>query len=89
MIAAKRWTVEIFIDEHDDHTTHAEARLHTSDKTHLTGHGTARRITDTLVPEIGDELAVAHALSELAHHLLHAAADDMEQLAQQRADLQG
>lgn len=90
MIATRRWTVEIFIDEHDDGTTHAEARLHTSDKTHLTADGAALPSpTDAGVPEIGDELAAARALSELAHNLLLAAAEDIEQIKHQRADLQG
>ena len=90
MAATKRWTVDIFIDEHDDRTTHAEARLHTSDNTHLNAHGTARRNPgDAVVPEIGDELAAARALSELAHLLLHAAAEDIEQITHKRADLQG
>jgi hypothetical protein len=41
------------------------------------------------VAEIGDELAVARALSDLAHHLLHAAASDIEQITKQRAVLRG
>jgi hypothetical protein len=74
----KRWNVEIFIDEHDG-STRAEARLKTADTTHLVGTGTARRNPrDVEVPEIGDELAAARALSELAHQLLDAAADDIE-----------
>jgi hypothetical protein len=77
----KRWTVDIYIDEHedeDDRRTHAEARLHTGDDTHLVGVGAAKRNpADLEVPEIGDELATARALSELAHLLLQAAADDV------------
>ena len=81
MTTSKHWSIEIFIDEHEDTgTTHAEARLHTHDDTHLHAHGQAKRNpTDRSVPEIGDELAVARALSELAHQLLHAAAEDIEQ----------
>ncbi|MEU4295672.1 dsRBD fold-containing protein [Kribbella sp. NPDC026596] len=68
MVASRHWSVEIFIDEHEDErTTHAEARLHTNDKTQLVGRGTARRNPgDTDIAEIGDELAVARALSSLA-----------------------
>ncbi|MFD2080890.1 protein of unknown function [Actinopolymorpha cephalotaxi] len=74
----KHWNVDIFIDEHDGQTR-AEARLVSGDRTHLSGAGRARRNpADPSVPEIGDELAVARALSELAHRLLHAAADDIE-----------
>jgi hypothetical protein len=89
MIASKRWSVEIFIDENDtEMTTHAEARLHTNDQTHLIGRGTARRNPkDTDIAEIGDELAVARALSNLAHDLLHAAASDIEQLTEEHVRL--
>jgi len=43
--------------------------------------------TDSDVPEIGDELAVARALSELAHQLLHAAVEDIAGVTQQRVEL--
>lgn len=74
----KTWTVEIYIGEQEGRT-HAEARL-SSERTarQLAGEGTARRNpTDSDVPEIGDELAAARALSDLAHHLLDAAAEDI------------
>ncbi|MEV0287039.1 MULTISPECIES: DUF1876 domain-containing protein [unclassified Kribbella] len=89
MIAAKRWNVEIFIDENDtERTTHAEARLHTNDDTHLIGRGSARRNPqDVDIAEIGDELAVARALSNLAHELIHAAAADIEQLTHEHVRL--
>jgi hypothetical protein len=82
MPAMKRWTVEIFIDEHGDTgATHAEARLHTGDATYLRGEGSAPRSpADTEIPETGDELAAASALSDLAHRLLRAAAEDIEQV---------
>lgn len=89
MIASRRWNVEIFIDEREDErTTHAEARLHTNDKTHLVGRGTARRNPeDSNIAEIGDELAAARALSSLAHELLHAAASDIEQITHEQVRL--
>lgn len=81
MTTAKKWTVEIHIDEHES-KTRAEARLHTQDSTHLVGVGTARlNPHDHNVPEIGDELAVSRALADLAHQLLDAAAADVEQVA--------
>jgi hypothetical protein len=87
MIQGKTWSVEIFIDERDGQT-HAEARLHTGDKTQLHGRGTARlNPADKDVPEIGDELAAARALSELAHRLLHAAAEDIETITHKPARL--
>ncbi len=80
MTTMRRWSVDIYIDEHDDSgLTHAEARLHTNDKTHLVGQGDAHRHpADAQVAEIGDELAVARALSDLSHQLVHAAARDLE-----------
>lgn len=81
MTRTKRWSVEIFIDEHDDHTTRAEARLHTTTATTVTGVGVARKNPDDLdVPEIGDELATARALSDLGERLLRTAAEDIEAL---------
>ena len=74
---AKSWTVQIDIGEHDG-TTRAIAHLHTGDRTSLSGTGAARlNPADPNVPEIGDELAAARALSQLAHALLEAAADDL------------
>lgn len=85
--AAKRWNVEVFIGEHDGKTK-AEARLHTEKPTGHIGIGTARlNPTDTDVPAIGDELAVARALSELAHQLLHAAAEDIGRSTHERVSL--
>ena len=89
MIASRHWSVEIFIDEHEDErTTHAEARLHSDDKTQLVGRGTAHRNpSDTDIAEIGDELAAARALSNLAHELLDAAASDIEQITHEHIRL--
>jgi hypothetical protein len=91
MTQTRTWSVEIFIDEHaDERQTHAEARLHTNDATRLVGKGTAHRHPDDPeVAEIGDELAVARALSDLAHQLLDATAGDIEQVTHQRAYLRG
>lgn len=78
----RTWSVEILLSERAGRT-HAEARLHTVDRTHLTGTGTARlNPKDHDVPEIGDELAAARALSDLAHEMLDAAAGDIEAVTQ-------
>lgn len=78
MTAVKSWSVDIYIGERDGRT-YAEARLRPADVVTLTGEGTARlNPADRDVPEIGDELAVARALSDLAHSLLHAAAGDID-----------
>ena len=89
MTQTRKWSVEIYIDEHaDERTTHAEARLHTNDSTRLVGTGTAHRHPrDLEVAEIGDELAVARALSDLAHQILHAAAEDIEDITNRRVHL--
>jgi Rv2632c-like len=80
MTAMKRWRVEIFVGEDDGHT-YAEARLHTEIGDHLVGIGRARlRPEDHDVPEIGDEIAVARALTDLGHRLLITAASDLEQV---------
>jgi hypothetical protein len=90
MPATKHWTVEIDIGEDlEERATRAEARLQT-DNTNVHGRGTARRNPDDLnVPQIGDELAVARALSDLAHSLLHRAAEDIERVTNERVTLNG
>ena len=89
MAMVKRWTVDIFIDE-DDGRTFAEARLHTGDDTHLVGVGRARlNPADDDIPEIGDELAAARALTDLGHRLLIAAARDIEAVTRSPVRLPG
>ena len=79
MDAVKTWTVQIDIDEHEDRTR-AVARLRTGGDQSLAATGLARlNPADRAVPMIGDELAVARALSELSHRLLDVAARDIEQ----------
>jgi hypothetical protein len=78
MTHTTRWTVTISLFEEGD-LTKADAVLHTDDTERLRGHGTARRNPhDPAVPEIGDELAAARALSDLAHRLLETAVADIE-----------
>ncbi|WP_432971381.1 DUF1876 domain-containing protein [Dactylosporangium sp. CA-233914] len=78
MPVAKQWTVDVYIGEHNG-TTSAEARLHTEEDTEVVGTGKARlNPADEDIPEIGDELAVARALSDLGHRLLLTAAADIE-----------
>ena len=74
------WTVEIHIGERDGRTR-AIARLHTKDRTTLVGTGLARlNPTDRDVPEIGEELAAARALHDLADRLLGAAVGDIAEV---------
>jgi Domain of unknown function (DUF1876) len=88
MTTTKRWSIDIYIDEHDDETTRAEARLQTPDHTNLKGVGTARRNPcDVNVPEIGDELAVARALTDLGALLLRTTAEDIEDVTHENVRL--
>jgi hypothetical protein len=81
MATMRRWRVDVFVDELDETTTHAEARLYTADDTRLTGHGRARRHPqDRAVPEVGDEIAVGRALLDLARTLLRTSEADVVQL---------
>jgi hypothetical protein len=83
---ANRWTVAVFTEESDG-TTRAAARLDTGTNV-ITGHGLARcNPSDRDVPEIGEELAVARALSDLAHALFDATVADLEAVTHQRAVL--
>lgn len=77
-MSTRTWSVDILIGERDGRTG-ARARLHTADPTSLEATGTARlNPKDQDVPEIGEELAVARALSALSHRLLDAAIGDIE-----------
>lgn len=88
MTQTKHWSVEIFIDEHDDHTTRAEARLRTNGLTTVTGVGFARKNPHDLdVPEIGDELATARALADLGDRLLRTTAEDIEAITHEPVQL--
>jgi hypothetical protein len=78
MSTSKRWTVDIVVDD-DRGRTYAEARLHRDAEPEIVGVGRAKlNPSDRDIPEIGDELAAARALSDLGHRLLLAAANDIE-----------
>jgi hypothetical protein len=71
------WSVEIELTEDEDHTR-ANATLF-ADRREFVGNGHARRNpSDPDVPLIGEELAAARALEDLAHHLVHEAAATIE-----------
>jgi hypothetical protein len=77
-MATKTWTIQVSIDEQDD-DTRADATLQLENKMEMRGRGFSRRNPhDESEPRIGDELAAARALSDLAHQLLEAAARDIE-----------
>jgi hypothetical protein len=79
----KEWTVKIFLTEDDDDDlTTARAVLFTREGRRHESVGQARRNpADRPVPEIGDELAVGRAMSELATKLIHDAAEDVAYFA--------
>jgi hypothetical protein len=73
----KAWTIEVELEEDPDHTD-AKVTLRIGDKEYG-GWGRARRNpSDPNVPRIGEELAVARALSDLSHHLVEAAVAEIE-----------
>jgi Domain of unknown function (DUF1876) len=77
-MTTKTWTVQVTLDEDGDDTL-ANAALTVENKMELRGRGMSRRNPhDESEPRIGDELAAARALSDLAHQLLAAAASDIE-----------
>jgi hypothetical protein len=80
------WPVEIVLRE-DDKVTHAEARL-TRGGPGMVGSGIARRNPDDQeATQIGEEIAAARALSDLAHQLLSYAAGQIEEITHERAHL--
>ncbi|WP_026122234.1 dsRBD fold-containing protein [Nocardiopsis halotolerans] len=81
MHTMKRWNVDVVVAEEsegDSARTWAEVGLVADDGTALRGHGMARKHpTDLDVPEIGEELAVSRALSDLSRQLRQVAAEDI------------
>jgi hypothetical protein len=79
------WTVEILLYEEDDHTSAratlgagAGAGAGTEQRRTVAGAGRAtRNPADPSVPEIGEEIAAARALRDLADRLLQAASADI------------
>ena len=70
--------IELTFDE-DEYHTHATASLVIRGVT-FTGSGRARRNpADVNLPMIGEELAVARALSDLAHRLVDAATETISE----------
>lgn len=87
MAVMKRWNVEIYVGE-DEGRTYAEARLHTDLGDRLMGVGRAAlHPGERDIPEIGDELAAARALTDLGHRLLLTAVDDVQQVTHERVPL--
>jgi hypothetical protein len=86
MATTDSWPVEIAL-RGDDRETHAEARL-TMSGPGMVGSGIARRNPDDQeATQIGEEIAAARALSDLAHQLLSYAAGQIEEITHERAHL--
>jgi hypothetical protein len=84
-----QWRVDVMIGENDG-STYAEARLISDVENRLAGVGRAQvGPHDYDIPEIGDEVAVARALVDLGHQLLHTAADDIEGVMGSPVQLRG
>jgi hypothetical protein len=87
MNADDRWSMMVFVAEVDGETD-AEARLTKADSRHFSGRGKARLDpADRNVAVIGEEIAIARALSDLSHKLLHSAAVGVESMTHERARL--
>ena len=77
-MADQIWQVSIVFTEEDDRTR-ADAMLELADE-RFHGYGRAKKAPeDPSVPVIGQDLAAARALSDLAHQLLSAAAGRIEE----------
>jgi len=75
--AKKTWHLDVKVEEHDKRTR-AKVRL-SWQGAKLVGVGTARLDpADEPVAAIGDELAIARALSDLAHQLFELTVSDIE-----------
>ena len=86
-MTTKTWNVQILLGEDEDECQ-ADAVLEIQGKTEIRGHGTSRRNPDDpSVPMIGEELATARALSDLAHQLLNMCARDIESSTRTPASL--
>jgi hypothetical protein len=73
------WHVELEFQE-DDHHTRAGALLRLPDGNEVRAHGYAtRHRTDSNQPRVGEEIAGARALNELAMKLLTKAHDEIDE----------
>jgi Domain of unknown function (DUF1876) len=87
MNADDRWSMAVFVAEIDGETD-AEARLTRADDRNFWGRGKAKlNPTDRNVAAIGEEIAIARALSDLSHKLLHSAAVGVENMTHERTRL--
>ena len=87
MKTGDRWSMAVFVAEIDDETD-AEAFLTRADNRSFSGRGKAKlNPADRNVAMIGEEIAIARALSDLSHKLLHSAAVGVESMTHDKARL--
>jgi hypothetical protein len=85
---SKVCTIEVLLEE-DDAETEATALLRMGNLD-IGGWGRARRNPhDPVRPQVGEELAIARALSELSHKLVDAAAAEIEEYEGEGVHLNG
>jgi len=81
------WSMAVFVAEIDGETD-AEAYLTRADNRNFSGRGKAKlNPADQDVAMIGEEIAIARALSDLSHKLLHSAAVGVETMTHEKARL--
>ena len=87
-MADQIWQVNVAFTEEGDRTR-ADAILELAGE-RFHGYGQAKRAPgDPKRPVIGQDLAAARALSDLSHHLLHAAATKIEEYEGHEVRLHG
>jgi hypothetical protein len=81
--------LQIHLEEREIETV-ADVTMTLESGMSLRGHGVAHRHPrDSDVPEIGDELATARALSELSHRLVETAAENIGRIEHRAVHLTG
>ncbi len=79
--------MEVFVAEIDGETD-AEVRMTKVDNRNFSGRGKAKlNPADRNVAVIGEEIAIARALTDLSHKLLHSAAVGVENITHEKAHL--
>ena len=87
-MTTKMWSIDVSLTE-DPKTTNAHAALKVGEQA-FDGYGIAHRNpSDPDIPRIGEELAVARALSDLQSQLVHAAVAAIEAFEGHRVTLNG
>ncbi|MFB7560043.1 DUF1876 domain-containing protein [Streptomyces brevispora] len=75
------WHIELEFEE-DAHRTRAAALVRLSDGSEVRAHGYAsRHPSDSAQPRVGEEIAGARALNELAMKLLTKAHDEIDEVS--------